>query len=395
MEIAMHRNKIFMSSLAFLIMLMGSKFSYPNDEDKLWSQEKARKFISEGYSCLNKNEIEKGFDLLQKAIETNPTYSYSYFYRAEAYIYLGEFIKAIEDLNVVIELERSNGEGPHSCAAYTNRGLSYSQIGQHHLAIADYNASIKILGTAVAYSNLGVSYAKIGEYEKAVECYNHAIKINPSEIDYYQNRGIAYHNCKNYKKAIKDYGERIRWGKPNYEAYLARGNAYMSDSQYDKAIADFNKAVELNPSKAICYIDQALAYEKRGKHNDALKYLTKAFNTSLEDTSNLIELSWFLSTHPNENFRDGLKALTLAQKAVDMNPENCFCLDIFAAAYAETGNFEEAISIQEKALSLLKAKENGTKNISEYEKHLNSYMNRKPWRDTFRLDQESQASNGN
>ena len=56
------------------------------------------------------------------------------------------------------------------------------------------------------------------------------------------------------------------------------------------------------------------------------------------------------------------------------------CLDTLAAAYAETGNFKEAVNQQNKAISLLK-KQGAIKVVEELKVRLKSYKKNTPWRD--------------
>ena len=93
-------------------------------------------------------------------------------------------------------------------------------------------------------------------------------------------------------------------------------------------------------------LDQAKAI--RGKLL-ALKHL---------NDSSLDCLAWALATFPEAGVRDGDTAVGLAQQAVAAtNRKNPGYLDTLAAAYAETGEFDKAVSVEEEALSLLK---NGT-----------------------------------
>jgi len=66
-------------------------------------------------------------------------------------------------------------------------------------------------------------------------------------------------------------------------------------------------------------------------------------------------LAWFLATCTAPAFRDGSRAVQLAEQLVKVVPDNAAMLDTLAAAYAEAGRFSDAIRTQEKALALLPA----------------------------------------
>jgi len=71
---------------------------------------------------------------------------------------------------------------------------------------------------------------------------------------------------------------------------------------------------------------------------------------------------------------------------LDIEPESDkYFLDTLAAAHAEAGDFEAAISAQEKAIQLLREKgrpDEVEKKLSEYSNRLEHYKARKPWRET-------------
>jgi tetratricopeptide (TPR) repeat protein len=86
-----------------------------------------------------------------------------------------------------------------------------------------------------------------------------------------------------------------------------------------------------------------------------------------------------MATCPDGRYRDGKRAVELAEKAVALRDDANF-LDTLAAAYAEAGRFQEAIKTQERAITKLK-QEGETKDLPEFEKHLSSYKAGKPWRE--------------
>jgi tetratricopeptide (TPR) repeat protein len=122
-------------------------------------------------------------------------------------------------------------------------------------------------------------------------------------------------------------------------------NALRHKGDYARAMADYTKAIELDPKDAEPYNN----------------------------------LAWFLAVNPESKYRDGVKAIELAKKAVELK-DTAGCIDTLAAAYAEAGRFQDAIRTEEGAIAKLK-EEGNTKDIPEYEKHLSSYKAGNPWRE--------------
>ena len=89
-------------------------------------------------------------------------------------------------------------------------------------------------------------------------------------------------------------------------------------------------------------------------------------------------IAWIYATSNDSSMRNGKEALKLAQKAA----QKCVKPDPYinaalAAAYAEQGDFEKAVTTQEKAISILTDKTRE----KDYQDELNAYKNKKPWRE--------------
>ena len=66
-------------------------------------------------------------------------------------------------------------------------------------------------------------------------------------------------------------------------------------------------------------------------------------------------LAWMLATSPYTEVRNGPEAVQYAgQAASGPNRKVPEILDTLAAAYAETGEFDQAISVERQAIALLK-----------------------------------------
>ena len=66
----------------------------------------------------------------------------------------------------------------------------------------------------------------------------------------------------------------------------------------------------------------------------------------------LNNLAWLLATCPDDNVRNGRRAVTLAEKAVELTErKNATYLDTLAAAYAEARRFDDAVRVQQEALT--------------------------------------------
>jgi tetratricopeptide (TPR) repeat protein len=197
--------------------------------------------------------------------------------------------------------------------------------------------------TAVDYFNRGAERQKAGDLDGAIANYNKAIEIDPRYAAAYNNRG----------------GER-----------QAKGD-------HDGAIADYTKAIEINPRFALAYYNRGDALKAKGDLEGTISDYNKYIELEPRDPDGYNALAWLLATSNREAIRDGKKAVEYARKVAELTKwEDANVLDTLAVAYAEEGNFDEAIKWENKALSFPEfAKTSG----DEARKHLQLYAERKPY----------------
>jgi len=176
------------------------------------------------------------------------------------------------------------------------------------------------------------------------------------------------------------YTKDIERNPGDTDAYFYRGYAYYRKGQFDKAISDYSKVIEINPKHPWAYFNRGNAYHAKGEYDKAISDHSKEIEINPESVWSYNALAWLLATCPDERYRNGVKAIELAEKALEIM-EVGYIVDTLAAAYAEVGRFEDAIMTQERAIALLKKEESKRNTIDECVEHLNSYKVNKPWRE--------------
>ncbi|NIM70661.1 MAG: hypothetical protein GTO48_09480, partial [Xanthomonadales bacterium] len=91
-------------------------------------------------------------------------------------------------------------------------------------------------------------------------------------------------------------------------------------------------------------------------YGDALAYLELAHAANPGDVAVANNLAWLLATCPEPRYRNGPRALRLARQACEATAHKSPpLLDSLAAAYAETGQFDQAVATTRQALEIVRS----------------------------------------
>ncbi len=176
----------------------------------------------------------------------------------------------------------------------------------------------------------------------------HAAEVNP------YHAGLKAEFRGDNAAAIRHFTEAIALNLNRLNAHLHRGRAYARANNPAAAQEDFNAATKLEPRKALPWRLLAEALVTARDYRGAVVAWEHALPLQPRDGTVQNSLAWVLATCPEAGVRNGKRAITLAQQACQIrNWRDSHALDTLAAAYAETGNFEEALRWQTEAVAVL------------------------------------------
>ena len=323
-----------------------------------------------------KHEYDKAIADYGETLRLNPKDYEACVGRGDAWLQKSELDKAIADYDLAIKLVKKDPK-PRDL-----RGRAFFFKNETDKAIADFTDAIQLKPEfADAFRERGNVYAYKADFDKAIFNYDHAIRLNPKDANAYLLRGNVLVERKELDKAIADYKLAIELDPKYAFSYYARGRAWSIKNEYDKAIDDFNQAIALMGDLAVAFRDRGNAWNMKGEYSKAHADLRHSMELYPTDPLTHTIAARISATCPVEQYRSAKLAVSAGKSACELTEwKDPTTIDVLAAAYAESNDFDSAVKWQSKAIEL----QTDEKIKAEYSSRLKLYQAKKPYREPSR-----------
>ncbi len=140
------------------------------------------------------------------------------------------------------------------------------------------------------------------------------------------------------------------------DTYVTLAKALTEKGRLDEAKAHLGTAIRLNPTNAETHEILAEIQHRQGRVAEAITEYQAALKLNPDWQEVLNNLAWVLATHPSPEVRNGPEAVRLAARACSLTGRtNLWLLSTLAAAYAEAGDYAQAIAAAQETRRLAAA----------------------------------------
>ncbi len=336
-----------------------------------------------------KGKLKNMLSDCNKSIKLKPCQREAYLYRSAVWKETGQYGKAIQDVSKIVDCGLANR------LVYSLRGEYCFNSGAYEQAVRDYSQAIELKPDAyILLEGRAEANRMLDKHDLAIADYTAVLEMAPKLPSSWVGRAMSYWKLGEYERAFNDFTKSLEYCEDCFSYYLNRGILQEDMGDHQSAISDLSKAISIDKANIKGYFIRGRLWEKTKKHGKARADYEMALKNGPDDMIPKAVLAWFLSTCPEEKYRDGARALELSKRVIDEEGEAAVLFAVLAAAQAELGNFKEAISAQEKGLILEQQFNNNEKQMQKYQTYLRSYNLGKPWRETRDGAMESLLGDG-
>ncbi len=233
--------------------------------------------------------------------------------------------------------------------AQYNYGTALAEHGNLDGALPHFQRAVEIQPDyADARNNLGYIQMERHDFQAALTNLQQAVSLKPGFAGAHNNYGRLCAALGDLRTSEKEYQTALQLDPKLVSAIVNYGYLLSNEGRTNEAVTQYQKAVALNPQDATAQNNLGDLLMRQGHLDEAVGHLIGALEANPDSQAaqdNLNQIAWVLATAPEAAQRNGQKAVAIGKQLVRLSDgNNPAYLATLAAALAETGQFDEAVS---------------------------------------------------
>jgi len=295
--------------------------------------------VRAGNEYMKQGDWEGAAAAYRKALELKPDNPDAHAAFGSALANHGSTAEAKVHLLRAIELN------PKHAVAHCTLGVVLKEENKTAEAIAHCREALKLdpdLGEA--HFTLGSILLGTGSLAEAARHLSEAARLGAMPQQAHHLLGLALLRQEKLSEAVAEFRLALAQ-KPDYAAaHFRLGQALLRQNDLQQAEKHLRTAIELEPKAPDAYYDVGRLLMLRGQASEGIAYFRRAVELDPNFVTALNTLARVYATHPDDRVRNGPQAVLLAERACRLaGRRSPLLLDTLAAAYAEAGNYDQAI----------------------------------------------------
>jgi tetratricopeptide (TPR) repeat protein len=345
-----------------------------------------------GRVALAKKDYAGAVKFLEEALAVEPRATTLHYPLGLAYRNLGDLAKA------EAHLQRRGGTDVafadplmseirgmlKSASAYESLGIAALEGGDIATAVNYFRRGLEVApDSASLHHRLGTALFLGGEARAGREQFEAALKLAPDFARAHYSLGIVMASAGRPQEAIERLSAAVKFEPDYVEARLLLGDMLRHSGRPKDSIAHYGHVLALDQRSSAALLGQSLAFAAMGDYRQARDRLSEASTTQVNQADLSQALVRILAAAPDAAVRDGRRAVAIMRDVVQRQsgPEQ---REAMAMAYAEAGEFGQAVAWQRKALEAAEAARRDPHLVDQMQQNLILFERGEPCRIPWR-----------
>jgi tetratricopeptide (TPR) repeat protein len=345
-----------------------------------------------GRAALAKREYGQAVSTLEQALAVDPQATALHYPLGMAYRGLGDPAKAEVHLK-----ERGKGEvgvlDPlmqevrgllRSATSFESLGVAALERGDSAGAAMYFRKGIEVApDSASLHHRLGTALFLSGDASAGQQEFEAAIRIDPDFARAHYSLGVLMASMGRYQPAVDRLSAAVKSDPDYLEARLALADLLRQGGRPRESLPHYARIIATAPDMEGARLGDALALVSLGQYRAARDRLLEAQKVHPNQPALVEALARVLAAAPDQQVRDGRRAVTLMQELVNRQPSP-EAIEAMAMSSAEAGDYRQAVAWQGKAIAAAERTGRDPNVVKQMVENLRLFQQGKPCREPWR-----------
>jgi len=247
-------------------------------------------------------------------------------------------------------------------------------------------AALVLVATLFALTRHQLSY-----WQNTLSLFTHAAEVTADNASAQFGIGMGLLEQGQPSQAMVRFRVALAIDPSYVRAHYIMGQLLRVQRNWQAAADEYQAALRANPSDVRARVNLAGVLPALGRAREAYEHLDQAVRLDPNAVEALNNFAWLLATSADADLRDGGRAVQLGERACALTHfKQAAFIGTLAAAYAEAGNFPQAIATAQHAAEVATAA-GDTALATRNQQLINLYRAGKPYRESSQRPQARQT----